>query len=359
MPHLASQNEYFQYYKPALSPSVDNSSHYLIKYPQRFSSYENEYDEIPDYDGKETDHHYHTLTSTFKSTPEKSANHRMRSHSLSYLKLSSISSKINSIKTKLGLSSGGNTKTHQLETSISSSKSSDSFSRLEIGGKQRSSDGTVISNYNSIITSSAAGTDNYINNGQLHQQQNSTILSICSLGSTPQSSSDSGLCTLDSSDCSNLSSTSSSASECFLANTTVSSAPFPRVKTCMIAQIKRIKPARLSTYGNVFINKKSYTNGYESDYENLVNNTSNLSCPAKKEYTVSEVLQNLKSLESNLNESIINLEGECEDELCDQEVDFYLNGKYKTPERQHQQLHKFSSSIYNKNSLLFWREQLV
>ena len=107
--------------------------------------------------------------------------------------------------------------------------------------------------------------------------------------------------------------------------------PFPRVKTCLVAQIKH-----LDSNGNSVEKKKSLKgikvnmNKNEPLYENLTIIESN-----KKNYSVHDILQSLNSLEfHNANSNNIkskktvrkhlNKETE-EDLLCDEEVQYYLN----------------------------------
>ena len=114
---------------------------------------------------------------------------------------------------------------------------------------------------------------------------------------------------------------SSSSSSSSAANSSSASlvewSPFPKVKTCLIAQVKPLKQ-----------NTKSTSNEEEPIYENLnkyehLTNTK----PQKqqqqqqtkqvKQYSVKDVFSSLKSLELESHEE--------DDLLCDREVDFYLN----------------------------------
>jgi hypothetical protein len=110
------------------------------------------------------------------------------------------------------------------------------------------------------------------------------------------------------------------------------SSPFPKVNTSFIANIKRINSVT-----------KNITS-YESDYEN-VNPISPISKSTKlnsithlspKEYSIKDVLDNLRDLEQNLDNSLDKLTQKSrrlsekfstkdDDYLCDKEVDFYLN----------------------------------
>jgi len=103
---------------------------------------------------------------------------------------------------------------------------------------------------------------------------------------------------------------------------------FPRVKTCLIAQIKH-----LDSNGNSVEKKKSRNAINEPLYENLTVE----SMSKKKNYSIHDILQSLNSLEFQNNSSknskkapnkrlsAVNTVVADEDLLCDEEVQFYLN----------------------------------
>lgn len=110
--------------------------------------------------------------------------------------------------------------------------------------------------------------------------------------------------------------------------------PFPRVKTCLIAQIKQINVKKSPS-------SSSSTGSFREEpiYENLSSFNAK-STPMRKEYSVRDVLHSLKSLELNPNadkqfKTVVNVNGNVkqanrlnlndEYDLCDKEVQFYLN----------------------------------
>ena len=106
--------------------------------------------------------------------------------------------------------------------------------------------------------------------------------------------------------------------------------PFPRVKTCLIAQIKQINVKKSPS-------SSSSTGSFREEpiYENLSSFNAK-STPMRKEYSVRDVLHSLKSLELNPNadkqfKTVVNVKQASrlnlndEYDLCDKEVQFYLN----------------------------------
>jgi hypothetical protein len=106
--------------------------------------------------------------------------------------------------------------------------------------------------------------------------------------------------------------------------------PFPRVKTCLIAQIKQINVKKSPS-------SSSSTGSFREEpiYENLSSFNAK-STPMRKEYSVRDVLHSLKTLELNANadkqfKTVVNVKQanrlnlNDEYDLCDKEVQFYLN----------------------------------
>jgi hypothetical protein len=135
--------------------------------------------------------------------------------------------------------------------------------------------------------------------------------------------------------------------------------PFPRVKTCLIAQIKH-----LDSNGGNSVDKKTTRNAInEPLYENLTVE----SMPKKKNYSIHDILQSLNSLEfqNNTNKnskkipikrlSAVNTVAD-EDLLCDEEVQFYLNRVENCSSLSEQHQYQFAdtdqdSSVRNQSNI--------
>ena len=139
-------------------------------------------------------------------------------------------------------------------------------------------------------------------------------------------------------------------------NIQVEASPFPKVKTCLIAQIKQINNNNNNTSSsnsslNINNTKKRLSNpSSDSFYENLsdtfnktnnnnnniiINNNNSNNNSIKKNYSINDVLHSLKSLESftssnnkinkNNNNNSNRYDYQDDDYLCDREVEFILN----------------------------------
>ena len=149
------------------------------------------------------------------------------------------------------------------------------------------------------------------------RSNNSSIISYCSLSdSYPKKASnsnlvDSGLSTLhlDYSDdydatenfstYSNLSHSSHSFNDSLevdLAELKQLTSPFPQVKTCMVAQIKKVKPSPPTLPP---VQKRHSQQFSEPIYENLINSNYSDLKSVKKNYSVNDVLFSLKKMELN------------------------------------------------------------
>jgi hypothetical protein len=101
--------------------------------------------------------------------------------------------------------------------------------------------------------------------------------------------------------------------------------PFPRVKTCLIAQIKQINASKKSPSASASFRE-------EPIYENLSSFNAK-GTPLRKEYSVNDVLHSLKSLELNANadgkrlKTVKSVHANLNEDydMCDKEVQFYLN----------------------------------
>lgn len=130
--------------------------------------------------------------------------------------------------------------------------------------------------------------------------------------------------------------------------------PFPKVKTCLIAQVKQInqKTAKPQQPPTAYYYHDSNT---EPIYENLGKYTrTHLQSGGKsngtkqKQYSINDVLHSLKTLESNSHGAEPTSDYE-EDLLCDGEVDFYLN--------QNPQYFNYNYSSYANNHCQYYSHQ--
>ena len=120
--------------------------------------------------------------------------------------------------------------------------------------------------------------------------------------------------------------------------------PFPRVKTCMIAQIKQLDSNAVSA------------NNSEPIYENLTSSSSIVlkKAPAKvpaqqirKQYSINDIMHSLKSLEmplsaqTKVSRKLRAVDAQDDDLLCDKEVQFYLNRVEHTSNLSEQHQYQF------------------
>lgn len=152
------------------------------------------------------------------------------------------------------------------------------------------------------------------------------------------------------------SSSSSSSSGANSAASLTEWSPFPKVKTCLIAQVKPLRQnlgvSNPTVYSNVdFCIKQS-----EPIYENLNKYETATTPITPKQYSVRDVFSSLNSLESRGDSD----DNSDDDLMCDKEVDFYLNrnqfGQYfnfnsylNSQQNQQQQHCKQQCKPYNMN----------